>query len=360
MKILYVYSDNPTEWNSSEWRCAIPHKAINKTGKHESKMIHIGDWIKDEENSTWADIIILQRNAFDYYLGLMFYWRTIGKVIIVDLDDAYNYMPPNIASYKLWRNGIHIDKNKKEYKLGYLPIDHLNHATKIANAFTVSCDILKQDWENKANTFVVPNYPDTSIYTKHYLKKIKFNNPINIGWGGSISHFDSFKNSNIVPALKRVQEKIGAKIVLAGGDKRLKILFRSHASQPFPKYLEFPKHVDFYEWPTIIKRFDIGIAPLAGLYDRRRSNIKVLEYMLMGIPVVATNYEPYKEFNDYITLVDNKTTEWEESIMYYARTLDLAAISKAREFALSYDIDLHINEILQTYEKILDEKENLL
>ncbi len=43
--------------------------------------------------------------------------------------------------------------------------------------------------------------------------------------------------------------------------------------------------------------FDIALAPLADIpFNRAKSHIKVLEAAALGIPVVATDMEPYRDF----------------------------------------------------------------
>ena len=41
---------------------------------------------------------------------------------------------------------------------------------------------------------------------------------------------------------------------------------------------------------------DIGLAPLADvLFNRSKSNLKVIEYLALGIPPLSTNSDPYSE-----------------------------------------------------------------
>ena len=53
------------------------------------------------------------------------------------------------------------------------------------------------------------------------------------------------------------------------------------------------------DWPKIVRGFDVGIAPLAGWYDQRRSWIKAVEYLLAGVPWAATEGEPYRDLAQF-------------------------------------------------------------
>ena len=77
------------------------------------------------------------------------------------------------------------------------------------------------------------------------------------------------------------------------GDERIVPLL------PIPRdRLIFQPYVQWFDWPRVLARFDIGIAPLAGRYDASRSQIKSMEFGVMAIPFVATGSEPYKDWMD--------------------------------------------------------------
>src|SRR5690606_32544681 len=79
MKIVYVVSDSPEEWNSAEWRCAIPARAIQSTRQHQATLIRIDHFAYHTPEAmavcAEADIIVIQRNAFGPVLQAMQYWK---------------------------------------------------------------------------------------------------------------------------------------------------------------------------------------------------------------------------------------------------------------------------------------------
>ncbi len=50
LNILYVAGDKPHEWNSSEWRCAIPCRAL-AAARHRAAMMGWDDFNKRRTNS---------------------------------------------------------------------------------------------------------------------------------------------------------------------------------------------------------------------------------------------------------------------------------------------------------------------
>ncbi len=65
MNIVYVYGDTLSDWNCSEWRCAIPARAINNTGEHKATLISFKVFseshIHPHPECLQAGIIIIER-----------------------------------------------------------------------------------------------------------------------------------------------------------------------------------------------------------------------------------------------------------------------------------------------------------
>ena len=108
------------------------------------------------------------------------------------------------------------------------------------------------------------------------------------------------------------------------------------------------------EWPRNLAKFDLGLIPLNGRYDARRSWIKSLEYTLMGIPWVGTKSPPTDELAEFGYQVPNKVEAWEKAIQ---NIIDNYEDAKARvvsgfETAEKADVRLHTQELLDIYQNI--------
>lgn len=372
MNILYVYADSQREWNCSEWRCAVPMRAINSyTSGSYGEQVHKSDMLfmqafaegSDEakEKVEASDIVVVQRLALANIIPRMLQAEADGKVVVVDLDDAYHYMPDTVRAYKFWHEGeVVVEDEKgqpKQVKMPYPPIEQLEWGVKLSHGVTTPSPQIAKDWKKwNKNTWVVPNY----IAGEHYLpfKKNRANSKltdtINIGWGGSHSHFDSWKKSNIVEALRKVCiDDKRVRVHIFGGNIEVPKLFKD-ASGVFAGRMFEHRWVPHNEWPRELATLDIGLIPLVGRYDARRSWIKSLEYTLMGIPWIGTKAPPTDELAEYGYQTANSVDAWANNIKHVIDNYDeaLNKVNAGFEVANKANANRHTQELLNTYIEI--------
>jgi len=119
----------------------------------------------------------------------------------------------------------------------------------------------------------------------------------------------------------------------------------------------FQPYVPDEQWASLQKSIDIGLAPLTSAFDRRRSPIKVLEYMLLKIPWIATNFETYEELGEYGHLVENGIENWKKILCDAVENIDQyreLANGKAYEYALSQSYEKNIDKLIAVYEHIIN------
>lgn len=89
--------------------------------------------------------------------------------------------------------------------------------------------------------------------------------------------------------------------------------------------------------------FDIGLAPLAPLvFNRSKSHIKALEYAALGIPVIASDEPPYRDFvvhgeSGYLVRRDHEWTTYLRALVE-DQTLREQMGKRAREVAADWTI----------------------
>lgn len=347
MRIVYVYCDTPTEWNCSEWRCHLPSVALNASGRHAAKLIWYLDfargaqldWVR--EHCYQADVIFVQRNLlFPDLWNACDYWRGLGKTVVADLDDGYTILPPSNPAYKFWienREGLEPP-----------PLQRLEEGLRHVDALCSPSHVILQDWAHVVPGIWVPNLASTFWWRD--VRPREEDGKVIIGWGGSVSHYDSFWDSGIREALRLVlREFPHVRLLLCGNDTRLR-----HKPPGPPEKVLYQPGVPPWNWPRVVARFDIGIAPLAGEYDRRRSWIKVIEYALAGVPALFTDYEPYADVRDWGIPVENSPENWYQALRYAVQNVkELKAAAQARRmealerFTLIPNVDRYCALFLQ-------------
>jgi glycosyltransferase involved in cell wall biosynthesis len=103
---------------------------------------------------------------------------------------------------------------------------------------------------------------------------------------------------------------------------------------------------------------DLGVIPLSGEYDRRRSYIKPLEYSCLGLPWIATDMEPTQNDDLFGMRVENTAEAWYKALKVAVDNLDIVkekARDKMQMIREKYSIDNNVPEILKTYERIIRE-----
>jgi glycosyltransferase involved in cell wall biosynthesis len=353
MNILFCWADNEGEWNCSEWRCQIPHDAINTLEGHQAKLVPLNTIAlmkpEGEALGEWADVIVIQRNMAGVSLTMVEYWRAKGKVVVLDLDDDYRHMPPDVTTYTYWILGI-MRREGKEIEMAIPPIRQMEWGAKLVNAITTPSAQIAYDWSSYNHTYVVPNYID---YKRYNYREI--DTPINIGWGGSLSHLKSFKESGAISAVNRILTKYNKINFVAIGDPAIYGHIKIN-----PDRKKFIPWCPVKEWPAILTaNIDIGLAPLEGDYDKRRSWIKVLEYTASGIPCVATGYPMYNELWSTSSIrVDNRPKYWEDALTEIIENfseIKSYAIRERDNNAGIYDAALNAQKLIDIYEDIRKE-----
>lgn len=266
---------------------------------YKSTIIHVQDWMSNNVRCKLAcndaDVIIIQRVLLNESLRVAEYWMKRGKRVLVSFDDAYHLIGPENAAYKFWGDGVvdvQTSGGKYERKLEPHPVDQfINNLQKITGGITPG-KVLADDYSKYAPVIHLPNYLETHRYDHWVANPVK-GSKLTIGWGGSLSHLTSFSHSGVEKAIHQfLASHKDWQFGLVGDNRLIKQLGLPDDQMWFRHY------VMFFDWPKILSSFDIGLAPLAMPYDQRRSRLKVMEYIAMGIPFVATKSEVYRDFWD--------------------------------------------------------------
>ena len=351
----------PQEFNCSFHNCINPSVAINKTGVHTSKCIHVNDFIKNtpevQQLCKDADIIMVERNLFSDTLTMMMYWKVRGKAIGVIFDDAYRKLNKDNPAYSFWEFG----EIKHQDMSGEVSVTKINPPPKVqlewgvhmSKGLQTVSQALCDDWTEWNDTYLIHNHLAMDRYrnvTQPLFPHSK--DEIWIGWTGSLSHRYSFEWSGIMMAYRKICRKYPNVKILITGDK--KIYDELDISNKKKMFCAF---VPSEQYPALIKSLDICTIPLAGEYDKRRSQIKPLECLALRVPFIASNYPNYNHLAEYGKFTENGKENWEDAI---SEVIDNIAVYREKaedvgfKFALTQDIDLHVQERIDLYQKLIE------
>lgn len=361
MIVTYIHADGFQEWNCSYYNCIMPMRAFNRRSEHESYTITVKDFAENtpatQQLMDKSDIIIVERNLFGDTLTVMNFWKVRGKTVCTTWDDAYDLIEPGNKTYRFWANGeiIETDEEGKPVVQGEVdphPLKQLRWGLRMVKAgFFPSVNLCK-DWGRYTRAYHIRNQLELSRYENITPLFPHPENEIWIGWCGSLSHLESFTSSGILSAMKRLVEINPNIRILIGGDKR--VYDHVDVGEDKKKFTTFVPVADF---PRLLKSYDIPLAPLHSPYDMRRSWIKVLEYMVLQIPWVATDCITYAELKPFGTTVQNTEEGWFNGILSVVDTLKEKreyAMTDPYQFARSYDIDAQLDNRVRAYQHVID------
>lgn len=359
MNVTYVHADKLWEFNSAGWRCTIPADALNKTRKNSAQLIDIQSFSElhpvSEYACQYADVIILQRGAMPESWNAVRYWRERGKVILADIDDGYPQITAEHPAFAFWHLGevpVQTPQGMQIQKLPRPAIYDMADGLKMVSGLTSPNRLILSDWRQTVGVKgeYIPNYLPVGIYNVQRTRTPHDDGNVWVAWGGSAGHLISFIDSGIIEAIARVlSARPHTRFVMAGADVR--ILDRVPLKTRQKIHLNWQKHEG---WPTRLVNFDVGIIPLNGEFDARRSTLKPLEYSMMSVPWIASKSPAYDGLENYGTFVDNTPQAWADALIdAIDGAQDMKRIRRAKLWAEEHLIDRNTHKIIQAYERLM-------
>ncbi len=241
--------------------------------------------------------LLLYNEYGNLFMEKMLFNMHQKKNVILDFDDdiaASKKQPKKITS---WYGKLMLENGNK-----------FNETLKIYQRFIVGSEYLKtlvikrSENTKPENIVVIPTCVDYNKYTpKKYFFK---DNIIHFGWIGGNHNLPLLEN--IIPSLNKISSHYDIELIIIAGKNPN---FRTR----------FP--ITFLEWSmeTEIEnllKIDIGLMPtLNDMRSKGKCGFKLIQYMGLGIPSIASNVGANKEIithNKNGWLVNNTT--WEQII----------------------------------------------
>ncbi len=295
-RILAQPADN---MGCGEYRIYSPMRALNAAGKVQGWTdYHI--YTPAEMMRLDVDSIILQRQTEPKQIEAIARHKKFSRAMrVFELDDLLTHLPAK---------SIHNETMPKDVaKL-------LRTALSLCDRFVVSTEPLADAFkEYHSDIRVVPNFIEGARWDGLVPLRGQSDKP-RVGWAGGIGHTGDLEI--VADVIKALSQEVDWVFMGMCPDSIRHYVKEFHPGVP----------VDQYPAKLASLNLDLALAPLEiHPFNESKSNLRLLEYGVLGYPVVCTDIYPYR--GDYpVTRVKNRYQDWVNAIR--AHTADLKATAK--------------------------------
>jgi len=289
-------------WGCGEYRVRAPLRGLGAQAIAQTALVPEADARRLPEIGELArigpDTLLLQSFVHDTQLGaLEHYARLFPDMFrVFELDDLKTQMPAKNPHQKTMYKDI-----KKR----------LRKALSHCNRMIVSTEPLKDAYGKMIEDIVVvPNYLERARWTGLVSERRQGEKP-RVGWAGAQQHHGDLE--------------ILCDVVRELGDEVEWIFFGMCPKELQAFVREFHPGVPFDQYPAKLAslNLDLALAPLEhNKFNEAKSNLRLLEYGIMGWPVVSTDIYPYQ--NAPVHHVSNNARAWIAAIRERVNDLDAA------------------------------------
>ncbi len=298
-RVLSIHAD---AMGCGEYRIIAPMRALNTAGKvmgwdaagyfHPREYARVDpDSIVFQRQVNWAQIECIEKIARQY--------PEIFRVF--ELDDLITNIPIMSSVKADFVSQKDITKRFRK-------------AVGLCHRFVVSTDYLAEAFARYNDELVVvPNYLEQARWGGLTPRR-RGGEKARVGWAGSATHAGDLRL--IVDVVKATADEVDWVFFGMCPD----------AIRPLVKEYHEPVRLVDYAAKLASLDLDLAIAPLEDIpFNHGKSHLRILEYGMMGYPVVCSNITPYR--GDYpVTRVENKFKAWVEAIRSHVADRDALAV----------------------------------
>ncbi len=281
------------QWASGFYRVRAPLTALTSAGSiachlmpdQRARVVAGVSDIRRQRIST----LLLHSYLHDQQLeSLPRYREALDIPMVLSLDDLLTEIPvSNPFSQTVYRN------------VG----ERIRSALRFCDRLIVTTDALAGAYRSwSSDVRVIPNYLPADIWLgRRPEARRQSEGKLRVGWFGAPQHAGDLAllDGVIAATTDRYQW-------VFFGMRPPQIAHDRYEYHPMVPLAMFPQHLAALE-------LDIGVAPLADhQFNRAKSNLKLLEYGVLGVPVVASRVGEYADSG--ATLVDNGGDAWGEAL----------------------------------------------
>lgn len=280
---------------SGEYRVIAPMRALANAARIQG--FDTSEYLSIPELARMSpDVVIFQRQVKPHQVQLIeLYRRNSNAFRVFELDDLMT----NIQLGNQARQG-YLDKDL---------VKRFRQALDMCDRFVVSTDFLAQEFlKFKTEIRVAQNYIERAKWDGLAPKRRQGRKP-RVGWAGSVTH--------------EADLAIVADVVKTLADE-VDWVFLGLCPEGVRKQVEYHAGVPIGDYPAKLAslNLDLAIAPLEDVpFNHGKSHLRLLEYGVLGYPVVCTDITPYRGAYP-VTRVKNRFKDWVEAIRALVSDMD--------------------------------------
>ncbi len=251
------------------------------------------------------DVFVVQAGIDDLHVGLLEDIASHRPDIfrIFTLDDLITEIPEKSSVYRRYKSQFRNSRARLRKALSFC--DRMIVTTRVlADAYADMIDDIR----------VIPNRLRRDTWLPLESKRRAGDKP-RVGWVGAQQHGGDLEI--IVDVVKATADRLDW-VFMGMCPEEIRPLVKEY-------HLDWVSY-DHYPRKMASLNLDIAVAPLeAHRFNEAKSNLRLLEYGILGWPVVCTDIAPYQAYDAPVRRVPNETQAWIDAILDYADDLDRAA-----------------------------------
>lgn len=281
----------PITGAQATYRVTSPLKALRRSGMASECVWQMGgnrELSAAEMARLAPDTVIVQHYLYDTHLAALQAWQSLPErpFTVYTLDDLIT----ELDSSSPFRKNFPANSRTR-----------LKYALARCDRLVVTTDFLAEVHRRFISDIrVVPNRLEQDIWLPLQSKKRTSRKP-RIGWaGGSAHQVDLILLKEVIEQTRNEADWI---------------FFGMCPQEIRPLLAEFHPLVALADYPTKLAslNLDIAVAPLAQIpFNQAKSNLRLLEYGALGIPVVCSDIDPYR--GSPACCVPNSTNAWVDAL----------------------------------------------
>ncbi len=298
----------PLDGGAGDYRVIQPFNALRNRGLAQCEYVRLSGTEKrvfslSEIARLKPDVLVMHSVLSDPQLKLLQQCKQLLPEIFIVymIDDLVNQIPEKSAAYKTMKRNFRDAKSRVRKALSFC--DRAIVSTKPLAKF---CQEMISD------VIIVPNSLENSAWLELESKR-RQSEKLRVGWAGALQHQGDLEI--IIDVVKKTSDDVDWVFMGMCPDE----------IRPYIK--EFHEPVKISDYPKVLAslNLDLAIAPLEdNRFNEAKSNLRLLEYGILGWPVICSNVFPYREAP--VTCVENSSEAWVSAIRQAIDNLDNLAV----------------------------------